>query len=289
MPLDQLPDPYIDKELKDDSDTSKEGNEMSFLEHLEDLRWHLIRASASILVFSIVAFIFSDFFFGKIVLGPAKIDFISYQWMCMLAERFSIDSLCVKSLDFVLQSRKMTGQFMTHISYSLIFGFILSFPYIFWEIWRFVKPGLYKKEQNITRGAVFWVSLLFLLGISFGYFIISPISVIFLSGYSLDPIISNEFDISNYFSTLAMIVLSSGIIFELPVIMYVLTKAGLVTPTFLTVYRKHAIVIIVFIAAIITPPDVMSQVLISIPLVLLYEVSIIISRAEFNRQNRENL
>jgi sec-independent protein translocase protein TatC len=252
--------------------------EMSFLDHLEELRWHIIRALLSILVFSILAFLAKKIVFHEIILAPSRPDFWTYRMLCRLGDLIHTNVLCVQELPFIIQSRQMTGQFTMHITSSFVIGIILAFPYAFWELWRFISPGLYTKEKQIARGSVFFVSLLFTIGILFGYFIISPISINFLSNYQLDPSISNEFDIISYVSTITMLVLASGLMFQLPIIVYFFTKAGIVTPSFLRSYRKHAIVVILVISAIITPPDVMSQILIALPLILLYEISILISK-----------
>lgn len=251
---------------------------MSFLDHLEELRWHLIRSLISIVVFAVLAFISKKIIFHGIILAPSRADFWTYRMLCKLGMLVNSDALCLDELPFIIQSRQMTGQFTMHIVSSLVIGLILAFPYTFWEMWRFISPGLYEKEKNVSRGAVFYVTFLFLLGISFGYFIVTPISVNFLSHYQLDPSIQNEFDIISYVSTVTMLVLASGLMFQLPIIVYFLTKAGLVNPRILRVYRKHAIIVILVISAIITPPDIMSQVIIAIPIIILYEISIMISR-----------
>jgi sec-independent protein translocase protein TatC len=266
-----------EKEEKVDQEEKVE-REMSFLDHLEELRWHLIRSLSSILVFAVAAFVSKKIIFHGIILAPSRPDFWTYKMMCKLGMLVNSDVLCIEELPFIIQSRQMTGQFTMHIVSSLVIGLILAFPYTFWEIWRFISPGLYQKEKNVSQGAVFYVTMLFLIGISFGYFIVAPISINFLSHYQLDPSIQNEFDIISYVSTVTMLVLACGIMFQLPIIVYFLTKAGLVTPRLLKVYRKHAIIVILAVSAIITPPDVMSQVLIALPLILLYQLSILISR-----------
>lgn len=255
----------------------EEEKEMSFLDHLEELRWHLVRSVAAIAVFTIVAFLSKSIVFGQIILGPSKVDFWTFRVLCDLSELLQTQALCMDELPFKIQSRQMTGQFTMHISSSLVVGLICAFPYVFWEIWRFIKPGLYPKERKAARGAVFYVSLMFMLGVLFGYFIVTPISVNFLANYTLDPSIQNEFDIVSYVSTVTTLVLACAVLFQLPIVVYFLTKAGLVTPEFLRTYRRHAIVVILILAAVLTPPDVFSQILVSIPLVGLYEVSIFIS------------
>jgi sec-independent protein translocase protein TatC len=261
--------------------------EMSFIDHLEELRWHIIRAFAAILLFTIIAFIAKDIIFGIIILGPSKPDFITYRLFCEWGNQLHIPSLCIDKLNFTLQSRQMTGQFMMHITSSFIVGLVVAFPYVVWEIWTFIKPGLYFKEQNATRGVVFFITLLFLLGIGFGYFVISPMSINFLANYQIDSSIVNQFDITSYVSILVMMVLASGLMFQLPMIVWVLTKIGILTPAFMRNFRKHSIIVILIISALITPsPDVFSQMLVAIPLYGLYEISILISDYEIRKQRK---
>ena len=278
MALDQ----YNEEEEEDE-------NGMSFLDHLEQLRWHLLRSVSAILVFMVAAFLSKGFVFGQVILGPAKVDFVTYRLLCQLSEKLSLPALCIDQLPFILQSRQMTGQFSMHITSSLVVGLIAAFPYVFWEIWKFISPGLYAKERNAARGAVFFVSLLFFLGASFGYFILSPLSINFLSNYQLDPSIANEFDITSYVSTLVMLVLASAVMFQLPVVIYFLTQAGLVSSAMLKAYRRHSIVVILVLSALITPPDVISQILIAMPILVLYETGIIIAkRLEKKRREEED-
>ncbi|MHA6248542.1 twin-arginine translocase subunit TatC [Pontibacter sp. CAU 1760] len=270
----------------------EETQEMSFVDHLEELRWHIIRAFASILVFGTIAFLSKNFVFHDIILAPSRTDFWSYRLMCDIGAKIGSDALCIDSMGFTIQSRQMSGQFTMHLLVSAILGLTCAFPYAFWEIWRFVKPGLYPQERQNSRGAVFFVSILFIMGIMFGYYVVSPISINFLAGYQVDPTIINEFDLSSYISTLTTLCLACAFMFEMPVIVFFLTKAGLVTPEVMKLYRKHALVVILIVGAIITPPDVISQLLISMPLMLLYEVSIHISHSirkkEIKRLNENN-
>lgn len=262
-----------------------EEKEMTFLDHLEELRWHIIRSLFAVVIFTIVAFIYGPWIFENIVFAVAKPDFIFFDWMCSLGKLVGYEeTLCVKEIPFKIQSRQMTGQFTMHISSSLFIGVIASFPYIVWELWRFIKPGLVTKERKFSRGAVLSISFLFFTGVSFGYFIMSPLAVYFLSNYKLSDMISNEFDITSYVSTIITLVFGSGLLFQLPVVVYFLTKIGMVTPAFMRKYRRHAIVIILIIAAIITPPDPFSQTLIGIPLYMLYEFSILISAMVIRRE-----
>jgi sec-independent protein translocase protein TatC len=263
--------------------------EMSFLEHLEELRWHVIRSLIAIFIFTIAAFITAPWIFQNIIFAPARVDFPTFKWLCSLGHLFgSGDDLCIKEIPLKIQSRFMTGQFSMHIISSFVMGFIVSFPYVVWELWRFIKPGLYKREKNSSRGAVASISFLFITGVLFGYYIMSPIMIAFLANYRISDMISNEFDITSYVGTIVGVVFGSGLLFQLPVVMFFLTKIGIVTPAFLRKYRKHAVIIILIVGAIVTPTaDPLSQSLISIPLYLLYEISIIISAAVMRTKLRE--
>lgn len=266
--------------------------EMSFLDHLEELRWHVIRAAVAIVVFSIIAFIAVDFVFNTIVFGPAQTDFWTFRMLCKLGDLVNSSALCIQELDFKLQSRKMTGQFTMHITSSFAIGIIAAFPYVFWEFWRFISPGLRMNERSVSRGAVFSVTLLFTAGVLFGYFIMAPLAVSFLAGYQVSSLVNNEFDITSYVSTLTTLVLGSGLLFQLPIVVYFLSKVGIVTPSLMKQYRRHAIVVILILGAVFTPPDPLSQILIALPLFWLYQFSIFISarvhkRAEKERKKRE--
>jgi len=256
----------------------KNENEMSFLEHLEVLRWHLIRAFLGIIVFAIIAFIFKDIVFNKVILAPKMPGFITNRLLCEFGRLVNILKLCINSRPLEVISIKMAGQFTMHIMVSLIAGFVVSFPYVFNEFWRFIVPALYSKEKNVAGGAVFYSSALFILGVLFGYFVIVPLSIHFLGSYSVSDQVTNQINLISYVSTIASVVLAAGIIFELPILVYFLTKAGLVTPEFLRKYRRHSLILILALSAIITPPDIFSQVLVAFPLIILYEAGIKISR-----------
>ncbi len=262
---------------------------MSFLDHLEQLRWHLLRSVAAVLIFTLAAFLAKSIVFGKVILGPSRIDFFTYRMLCRIADALSTPVLCIDNLPFIIQSRQMTGQFSMHITSSVVVGLIVSFPYLFWEVWKFISPGLYSKEKNAARGAVFFVSLLFFTGAAFGYFILAPLSINFLSNYQLDPSILNEFDITSYVTTLTMLVLASAIMFQLPVVIYFLSMSGLVTAAMLRTYRRHAIVTILILAAVITPPEVISQILIAMPILVLYEAGIQIAKRLEKKKAKEEL
>lgn len=264
MPLDQI--------------AEEDEKEMTFLDHLEELRWHLVRSLIAIVSFAVLAFVAKGFFFGKLILGPSKVDFWTYQMLCSLSELLNSNALCIDELPFILQSRQMTGQFAMHITSSFVIGIICAFPYVFWEIWRFIKPGLYPTERKAARGAVFYVSFLFTLGVFFGYFIVVPISVNFLANYQIDPTILNEFDIISYVTTVTTLTLACGVLFQLPIVVYFGTRAGLITSSLMKQYRKHAIVLILVLGAMLTPPDPFSQLLIAIPLTGLYQIGIYIAK-----------
>lgn len=263
--------------------------EMTFLQHLEELRWHFIRSFAAVLIAAIAAFIFKDIVFDKVIFGPRTPDFFTNRMLCKLGKLINSQRLCINSNANQLQNIHMTGQFLTHIKISIIAGIVAVFPYIFYEFWKFINPALYESEKKITSGAVFYSSSLFLLGILFGYYVISPLSVHFLENYRVSDKVINEINLMSYISIVATIVLASGILFELPVVIYFLSKIGVVTPDFLKKYRKHSIIIILALSAIITPPDVFSQILVSFPLIALYEISISISRRIYRKQEEEKL
>lgn len=261
---------------------------MSFLDHLEALRWHIIRAAIAIVVFTTVAFFCKDFLFHTLILGPSRPDFWTYRMSCKLAAALSSPDLCINKIGFIIQNREMSGQLSMHISTSFMAGIVLTFPYLFWELWRFVKPGLYPHERANSRGAVFFVSVLFIIGLLFGYYIAAPLSIQWLAGYVVDASIENQIDMQSYLSTLSTMSLSCAFIFELPMVVFFLAKAGLVTPEIMRVYRKHAIVVNLIIAAIITPPDISAQIIVTIPLLVLYEASIYIA-AVVQRQTAARL
>ncbi|WP_348533157.1 twin-arginine translocase subunit TatC [Hymenobacter sp. 5317J-9] len=257
---------------------SGETHEMSFIDHLEALRWHIIRSAIAVVVFTTGAFFAKDFLFHDVILGPSRPDFWTYRMFCKFGNWVHAPDLCIDKIGFVIQNRQMSGQLTMHISTSFMAGICFTFPYLFWEIWRFVKPGLYPHERANSQGAVFFVSLLFALGLLFGYYIAAPLSINFLAGYVVDPTIENQIDMQSYLSTLSTMSLSCAFVFELPMIVFFLAKAGIVSPEIMQVYRKHAIVVILIIAAIITPPDISAQIIVTIPIMLLYELSIHIAR-----------
>ncbi|NND34741.1 MAG: twin-arginine translocase subunit TatC [Saprospiraceae bacterium] len=254
--------------------------EMTFLEHLEALRWHIIRSLAAIALFGIVMFLSKEFVFDRVIFGPKFNDFPTYKIFC-----YFINTMCQPPV-FEVQTISVEEKFLTHIKVSIILGVVVAFPYVFWEIWSFVKPGLYPKERKAARGIVWICSSLFLTGVLFGYYIITPFALKFLTGYEIATTISSP-TLSSYVSSIAFYTLPAGFVFELPIVVYFLTKVGLITPEFMRQYRRMAFIIILVLSAIITPPDVLTQFLIGIPIFVLYEISIIISKRVVAAQKAE--
>jgi sec-independent protein translocase protein TatC len=259
--------------------TIKPPNEMSFLDHLEELRWHLIRSTLAIVIIGCVAFLMKDFIFDTVIFGPKKMDFPTYRVFCHIATFLGFESaFCADKLPFTIQSRLMSGQFSAHIWTSIWAGFIVGFPYVLYEVWKFISPGLYEKERKNSRGFILVASFLFFLGVLFGYYVVAPLSINFLGTYQVSSEVTNEFDLASYISTIRTSVIACGILFELPIIIYFLTKVGLVTPELMKKYRKIALVIVLILSAVITPPDVTSQIIVAFPVLILYQVSIGISK-----------
>lgn len=270
-------------------DGKEEKAEMSFIDHLEVLRGHLFRSALAIAVGAVVFVIYNDFFVRNVILGPTHATFPTYKWLCKLGHAIGLgDNMCMKDIGLKMQSTTVSGQFSMYFTMIFVGGIIVAFPYIFWEFWRFVKPALTKKELSKTRGVIFWVSLLFFLGIMFGYFVIAPYTVNFFANFQLDENIENRWTITSYIDTLVPLILGTGLAFQLPLVMFFLAKVGLMSADFLRRYRKYAIVIILIVAGVITPPDVISQVICTLPLMLLYEISIILTaRVQKEKEQEE--
>lgn len=263
--------------------------EMGFMDHIEELRWHIVRSLIAVIIGGICCFVNIEFIFDHILLGPANSSFISYQWFCALGKAIHVDALCMNPVDLSFQNTELSGQFMLSFSVSFMLGFIITFPYVFWEFWRFVKPALKPGELKYAKGIVFWSSLLFFLGVMFAYFIIAPFTINFFAGYQLSPQFKNIITISNYYDTMSDLILGMGIVFELPILVYFLSRIGVLTPKFMRAQRRYAIVIILVLAAVITPPDWFSIFLVFIPLMALYESSIFISSKIIReKKNKEN-
>ncbi|MFW6019922.1 MAG: twin-arginine translocase subunit TatC [Bacteroidales bacterium] len=253
-------------------------DEMSFFEHLEDLRFTIIRSVLGILIFAILAFLFKDFIFNTIILGPQKPDFITNQLLCSLGTLIDSDAICINQEDIKIINIEIAGQFKAHLLISIIAGFVLGMPIVLREIWNFVKPALNPGEQKGYYFSLFISSILFFIGVAFGYFMLSPVTIDFLSTYVLDTTIENHIRLGSYVRIITMLCLATGIVFEMPLIIIFLTANRIITTNILRKYRKHVIIFFLIISAIITPPDVISQFLVSIPMYLLYEISIRIAR-----------
>jgi len=270
----------LQEEIHDES-------EMTFWEHLEALRWHIVRSVAAVLVLAIAAFLNKDLIFKTIILAPKSSEFITNRLLCKLGDFLSLPSLCIGTFNLKLINIQMAGQFMIHMYISAFSGLIIAIPYILWELWRFVKPALHENEARHARGAVFYSSLLFLLGVLFAYFLIVPMAVLFLGSYNVSESVQNQIALGSYISTVVSLTFSVGVVFELPILVFFLTRVGVITPMFMRKNRKFMIVVVLIIAAIITPPDVFSQLLVTFPLLGLYELSILISDRVYKHRSQE--
>jgi sec-independent protein translocase protein TatC len=275
------------KRIRGQADDPQE-EEMSFIDHLEALRWHIVRSVLAIFVAAILFFVFIDTIFDKVIMGPTRNDFVSYKGLCDLSHFLHMgNSLCMPPMNMQLQVNSVSGTFMSSITIAFVGGLIVAFPVICLEIWKFVKPALKPNELKHTRGLIFWVSFFFFIGACFGYFILAPFTFNFLSNYTIGTsnILVYRPTLDDYLDTLIDIILGAGLAFELPMASWLLTKIGLITPSFLRSYRKYAYVALLFVAAVITPsPDWGSQTVVVLPLVLLYEISIIISARVVKKQ-----
>lgn len=257
--------------------------EMSFLDHLEVLRWHIVRSAIVLVVIAFIVFFKIDWVFDNIIYAPARKDFITYTGLCNLGHRLHLgDGLCMPPVDIPLQGNSVSGPFMSAITISFMGALIIAFPYLFWELWRFVKPALSQKELKYARGSIGWVSLCFFTGGAFGYYLLAPFTFNFLANFQLGTLGVYKYlpTLDDFIETLTDIILGCGIAFELPILAYVFSKLGIITPKFLKDYRKYAYVIILIVAAVITPsPDWTSQTIVAVPLIILYEISIFISKS----------
>lgn len=261
--------------------------EMSFWDHLDELRWHLVRSIVAVLVLAIVAFIFKDFIFDRIILAPIRQDFLTTKLLCAFANWVNVAALCLDNSKLEIINIRMSGQFLTHMYISIMAGVILAFPYILSEIWRFIEPALKPTERKYSGGAVLVCSVLFLLGVLFSYFLIVPLTINFLGTYQVSDAVANNVSLSSYISTVVSVSLSVGIVFELPVFVFFLSRVGILSPAFLKKNRKYTLVILLIISAIITPPDIFSQILVVIPLLGLYELSILIAQRVYKKREEE--
>jgi sec-independent protein translocase protein TatC len=278
----------LSRKKKNQGDNSEE-REMSFVEHLDELRTHIIRSLLAIGAFSIVIYFLTDFIFRKILFYPLDKDFPTYRLLCKLGTYLQTDAICFTPVKTSVQTFDMGEAFGLHLKVCVIGGLIVAFPYVLWELWKFIRPGLYDKERKATRSVVAVGSFLFLLGVAFGYFILAPFAINFLVGYQL-PMVNESLSIikaGSYINYMVMFTLPAGLIFELPIIVYYLSKVGVLTDKDMRTYRRHSIVVILIIAAIVTPPDVVSQIIVAIPVYLLYELSIGIAAVQTRKRERE--
>ncbi|MFN5628892.1 MAG: twin-arginine translocase subunit TatC [Bacteroidota bacterium] len=266
-----------------------ESAEMSFLDHLEELRWHLVRSVVVIFSLAIVFFANREFLFDTIILAPKDPGFFTYRMMCKLSHFLNMgDALCMNGLEFSLINTTLSGQFTLHMWAAFVAGIVVGFPYLVWEAWRFIKPALTATEIGYSKGILFFVSILFSIGVLFGYYLIAPLSINFLGTYQVSSEVKNMIDMDSYISTITVITFASGLLFELPIVVYFLSSLGIISPAFMKRYRKHAVVVILILAAIITPsPDITSQLLVALPVYVLYELSIFVSAYVVNKKERE--
>jgi len=273
------------------TDKVNEGAEMSFMDHLEALRWHLMRSVIVWLIAAVIIFIYIDWVFDNIVYAPAQSSFISYRALCRLSHYLHMgDALCMPPVNIPLLGNTVSGPFMSALSISMIGGVIVAFPYLFWELWKFIKPALSQREMRYARGSIFWVSICFFSGAAFGYFLLAPFTFNFLANFQLGTTGAYRYipTLDDYIDTLNSIILGCGISFELPILAYVLAKIGIIGAGFLRKYRKFAVVIILIVAAIITPsPDWTSQLLVAIPLIFLYEISVLLAARVDREKEKE--
>jgi sec-independent protein translocase protein TatC len=271
--------------------SGKGGNraEMSFIEHLDELRGHLFKSAIAVVLGAIVMAVYNKFIVKKILMGPTRGDFPTYGILCKISQKLGLGSkLCMEQIHVKMQNMNVSGQFDMYFNVLLIGGFILAFPYVFWQFWKFTKPALTSKELKNTRGVIFWVSLLFFMGVFFGYFVIAPYTINFFSKFTIDESIENIWTISSYFNTIVPLILGAGLAFQLPLVMYFLAKVGVVSAAYLRRVRKYAILIMLIVAGIITPPDMLSQIVCTIPLMLLYEISVwLCTRVEKKEKEKE--
>jgi sec-independent protein translocase protein TatC len=254
------------------------GKEMTFWDHLTELRKRLVRMVLAWLIMTVIAFVNSRFIFDKILLAPKDTNFVTYKWLCKLGGLLHVDSLCLPPMSLTIINLNLSGQFMTDMTVSMFSGLILAFPVIIFQLWQFIMPALYPTERRYARQAVFIMSFLFMVGVLFSYYLMVPWTLNFLGTYQVSTLVANQISLSSYISTVTTTILSVGVVFEMPVVVYVLAKLGIITPAFLKKNRKYAFVIILIVAAIITPPDVFSQIMVTIPLYSLYEISILVSK-----------
>ncbi len=248
---------------------------MSFLDHLEDLRWTIIKGVGGVLIMTIIAAIFNEWVVDVILMGPARSDFITYQ---LLGLEFT---------DLVLQNRTVTGQFFAFIGIVMAVGLVAGSPILIYYVWKFIEPGLYPKEKAGMKFIAAFATFFFVIGVLFGYLVITPLALNFFNNFVISDIIINEFDITRYFSSVTWWAFGAGLLFELPVVIYFLAKLGIATPDRLRKLRKYAFLGVFVIGAFVTPADPFSMFAAAIPLYLLYEGSILVASWTERKRIRE--
>ncbi|MBK0380289.1 twin-arginine translocase subunit TatC [Mucilaginibacter segetis] len=282
-----MSDNKLIKAIKEKSNSLE--SEMSFFDHLEALRWHLVRSAIFIVIITCFVFYYFDTIYDVFIMGPSKPTFWTYRMLCHLGDFLNRPGFCINKININLINTEMAGQFTLQINSSLIIGITLGVPYLLWEIWRFIKPALHEKERKAASGFVFYATTLFLLGVLFGYYVITPESINFLASYTVSDKIQNLFSIDSYISSVATLTLATGLVFELPIIVYILSTLGILTAKFMRESRRYAIVIILIVAAVVTPtPDMMTMTVVSIPLFVLYEVGILVSAVVEKRRVKKH-
>lgn len=262
--------------------------EMTFVEHLDVLRAHLFKSVVAITIGAVAVAVFNNFIVQKVLLGPTRSDFPTYTFLCRISNYLKLgSSLCMHEIKLEMQSNTVSGQFDVYLNVIVIGGFVVAFPYVFLQFWKFVKPALTKNELRNTRGVIFWVSMLFFIGVLFGYFVISPYTINFFANFTLDSKIKNIWTITSYFNTVLPLTLGSGLAFQLPLVLYFLAKVGVVSASLLKKFRRYAYLTIVVVAGFITPPDMLSQIICSVPIIILYEISILLCRKVEQKQAKE--
>jgi sec-independent protein translocase protein TatC len=262
-------------------------SEMSFFDHLEALRWHLVRSAIAVVGFAVLAFWYFKPIYQNVIMGPWKVNFFTYRVMCQIGTALHLDGFCISKINAILISTEVGGQFMLQLNSSILIGVICAIPYVLWELWRFIKPALLEKERKAASGFVFYATALFIVGILFGYYILAPESIVFLASYSVSPDIHNQFTVGSYLSILSTVTLITGIVFELPIFIYILASIGILTATFMRKTRRYAIIIIMLVGAVISPsPDLLTTTIATIPLFILYEVGIMVAAVVEKKRNK---
>lgn len=268
------------------ADSQVNDSGMTFWEHLDEFRKVLIRSVIALVVLMVVVFVNKRFVFETIIFAPRNSEFILYKWMESLAHLLKMPSMIPEPFQLELQNIELAAQFFTHINISLSLALVLGTPFILYQLWLFVKPALYEKERKAAVRAFAWCSFLFFLGVLAGYFFVFPLTINFLGNYRVTDWVENQITLQSYIHMFTWLILIMGIVFEMPVLLRVLSKIGIISKDFLKKHRKHAFVILLILAAVITPSgDAFTLFIVTVPLYLLYEASILVS---YNKKSEED-